>query len=223
MAALSAAAAVLVAIDLQTPEVMSMCQFLRMISDLLRIVSDAGCSRTYDWMRYLVTRYIPGDAPQNRMVGFMRSMFGEHVLNDTVLKSTAISDAGLTKQALYQVECTQFTRSTYERARAFPNAVNTEIEGRVRPPEAAERALDQADMARKNLLSSLMADTPGPGTTSYRRRAARGALGAVGRSFAQMRVFAIAEVHADMIDGAGLEDRLGADAKQVDLIASPRD
>ena len=52
----------------------------------------------YDWMRYLVTRYEPGDGPQNQMVSFMRSMFGEHVLNYPMLKSTAISDAGITKQ-----------------------------------------------------------------------------------------------------------------------------
>ena len=32
------------------------------------------------------------------MVSFMRSMFHEHVLNFPMLKSTAISDAGITKQ-----------------------------------------------------------------------------------------------------------------------------
>ncbi|WP_245191036.1 plasmid partitioning protein RepA [Jannaschia formosa] len=128
MAALSAATAVLVTIHPQMLDVMSMCQFLRMTSDLLRIVAESGGDMTYDWMRYLVTRYEPGDGPQNQMVGFMRSMFGEHVLNNTVLKSTAISDAGITKQTLYEVERTQFTRSTYERARESLDAVNAEIE-----------------------------------------------------------------------------------------------
>ena len=85
----------------------------------------------YDWLRYLVTRYEPGDGPQNQMVGFMRSIFGDHVLNNTVLKSTAISDAGITKQTLYEVERTQFTRSTYERARESLDAVNSEIESLV--------------------------------------------------------------------------------------------
>jgi chromosome partitioning protein len=63
------------------------------------------------------------------MVSFMRSMFGEHVLNHTVLKSTAISDAGITKQTLYEVEKSQFTRTTYDRARESLDAVNGEIEG----------------------------------------------------------------------------------------------
>ncbi len=57
----------------------------------------------------------------------MRSMFGEHVLNHPVLKSTAISDAGITKQTLYEVEKSQFTRTTYERAMESLNAVNGEI------------------------------------------------------------------------------------------------
>jgi len=61
----------------------------------------------------------------------MRSMFGDHVLNHPVLKSTAISDAGLTKQTLYEVEKHQFTRSTYERAMESLNAVNGEIEALV--------------------------------------------------------------------------------------------
>ena len=94
MSALSAATAVLVTVHPQMLDVMSMCQFLLMTSNLLGVVAEAGGDMSYDWLRYLVTRYEPGDGPQNQMVGFMRSMFGEHVLNHTVLKSTAISDAG---------------------------------------------------------------------------------------------------------------------------------
>ena len=129
MSALSAATAVLVTVHPQMLDVMSMCQFLLMTSNLLGVVADAGGDMSYDWMRYLVTRYEPGDGPQNQMVSFMRSMFGDHVLNHPMLKSTAISDAGITKQTLYEVERTQFTRATYERAMDSLNAVNGEIEG----------------------------------------------------------------------------------------------
>lgn len=131
MSALSAATAVLVTVHPQMLDVMSMCQFLLMVSNLLGVVSEAGGDMSYDWMRYLITRYEPGDGPQNQMVSFMRSMFGEYVLNHTVLKSTAISDAGITKQTLYEVEKSQFTRSTYERAMESLNAVNAEIEALV--------------------------------------------------------------------------------------------
>lgn len=128
MAALSAATAVLVTVHPQMLDVMSMCQFLLMTSNLLGVVADAGGNMNYDWLRYVVTRYEPGDGPQNQMVSFMRSLFGDHVLNHTALKSTAISDAGITKQTLYEVEKSAFTRSTYDRALESLNAVNGEIE-----------------------------------------------------------------------------------------------
>jgi len=128
MSALSAATSVLVTVHPQMLDVMSMCQFLLMTSNLLGVVAEAGGDMSYDWMRYVITRYEPGDGPQNQMVSFMRSMFGDNVLNHTVLKSTAISDAGLTKQTLYEVEKGQFTRTTYERAMESLNAVNGEIE-----------------------------------------------------------------------------------------------
>lgn len=131
LSALSAATAVLVTVHPQMLDVMSMCQFLLMVSELMGVVSENGGNTSYDWLRYVVTRYEPGDQPQNQMVGFMRSMFGEYVLNHPVVKSTAISDAGITKQTLYEVEKSQFTRSTYERAMDSLNAVNGEIEALV--------------------------------------------------------------------------------------------
>ncbi|MEH3147381.1 MAG: plasmid partitioning protein RepA [Methylobacterium frigidaeris] len=128
MSALCAATAVLVTVHPQMLDVMSMCQFLLMTSDLLGVVAEAGGNMSYDWMRYLITRYEPGDGPQNQMVSFMRSMFGEHVLNYPMVKSTAVADAGITKQTLYEVTRDAFTRSTYDRALEALNNVNGEIE-----------------------------------------------------------------------------------------------
>ncbi len=62
------------------------------------------------------------------MVAFLRSIFGEHVLNHPMLKSTAISDAGLTNQTIFEVERHQFTKATYDRALEAVNNVNSEIE-----------------------------------------------------------------------------------------------
>jgi len=132
MSAMCAATAVLVTVHPQMLDVMSMCQFLIMTSDLLGVVAKAGGNMGYDWMRYLVTRYEPGDGPQNQMVSFMRSMFGAHVLNFPMLKSTAIADAGITKQTLYEVSRDQFTRSTYDRAIEALDSVNGEIEQLIR-------------------------------------------------------------------------------------------
>ena len=45
-----------------------------------RGVQGAGAQSSYDWLRYLVTRYEPQDGPQTYIVGFLRSLFGERVL-----------------------------------------------------------------------------------------------------------------------------------------------
>jgi chromosome partitioning protein len=127
MSALSAATGVLVTIHPEMLDVMSMSQFLRMTADLMDVIADSGADMSHDWMRYLLTRYEPTDAPQNRIVAFLRTMYGDKVLNAPMLKSTAISDAGLTKQTLYEVERSAFTRSTYDRAIESLNAVNDEI------------------------------------------------------------------------------------------------
>lgn len=127
MSALSAATGVLVTIHPEMLDVMSMSQFLRMTADLMDVIAESGADMTHDWMRYLLTRYEPTDAPQNRIVAFLRTMYGDRVLNAPMLKSTAISDAGLTKQTLYEVERSAFTRTTYDRALESVNAVNDEI------------------------------------------------------------------------------------------------
>ena len=128
MSAICGATAVLITVHPQMLDVMSMSQFLQMTGDLLQVVENAGGTMNYDWMRYLVTRFEPNDGPQAQMAGFMRSIFGNRVLSNAMLKSTAISDAGLTKQTLYEIDRAQFTRGTYDRALESLTAVNTEIE-----------------------------------------------------------------------------------------------
>jgi chromosome partitioning protein len=128
LSALCAATAILIPVHPQMLDVMSMAQFLIMTSDLLAVVAKAGGNMNYDWMRYLVTRYEPGDGPQAQMVGFMRSLFGDRMVTNMMLKSTAISDAGITKQTLYEVAREQFTRSTYDRAMESLDGVNGEIQ-----------------------------------------------------------------------------------------------
>lgn len=132
LSALCAATALLIPVHPQMLDVMSMCQFLIMTSDLMSVVAKAGGNTDYDWMRYVVTRYEPSDGPQTQMVSFMRSLFADRVLTHMVLKSTAISDAGITKQTLYEVERQQFTRATYDRAIESLDSVNGEIESLIR-------------------------------------------------------------------------------------------
>ncbi|NTF52713.1 plasmid partitioning protein RepA [Agrobacterium rhizogenes] len=132
MSALCAATSILITVHPQMLDVMSMSQFLTMTSELMSVVERAGGRTSYDWMRYLVTRFEPNDGPQSQMTGFMRAIFGNRMLHNAMLKSTAVADAGVTKQTLYEVERAQFTRGTYDRALESLNLVNAEIEAHIR-------------------------------------------------------------------------------------------
>ena len=132
LAALCAATGVLVTVHPQMLDVASMSQFLLMTADLLDVVRDAGGAPRFDFLRYLVTRFEPQDGPQAQVVGFLRNLFGARVLTNAMVKSTAISDAGLTRQTLYEVGRQALGRATYGRAIEALGAVNREIEQVIR-------------------------------------------------------------------------------------------
>ncbi|GAA4228458.1 chromosome partitioning protein [Sagittula marina] len=128
MSALCASTGVLITVVPNMLDVASMSQFLQMSADLLDVVSNAGARMEFDFLRFLINRYEPSDGPQQQVVAFLRQLFGEEVMTSPMLKSTAISDAGLTQQTIYEVERSAFHRSTYDRAMESLNAVNDEIE-----------------------------------------------------------------------------------------------
>lgn len=127
--ALTSATSVLITIHPQMLDVMSMGQFLLMLGGILEPIRSAGAAVNLQWYRYLITRYEPTDQPQAQMVAFLQTLFGEFVLKNQMLKSTAVSDAGITKQTLYEVEKSAMTRSTYDRAMEALEDVNGEIVG----------------------------------------------------------------------------------------------
>lgn len=91
-----------------------------------------GGNLQYDFIRYLLTRYEPQDAPQTKVTALLRNMFEDHVLTNPMVKSAAVSDAGLTKQTLYEIGRENLTRSTYDRAMESLDAVNSEIEALIK-------------------------------------------------------------------------------------------
>lgn len=79
-------------------------------------------------------------------------------------------------------------------------------------------------MARKNLLQGLMdgqkTDTPPARVDTSKPRYQTGAIGAVSQSIAALKARAVAEVSTDLIDAAGLQDRLGDDPDHAALVKS---
>jgi len=129
LSALVAATSLLITVHPEMLDVMSMAQFITMLTDLITVIARAaGIDPPCDWIRYLLTRFESSDGPQTQMAAFLRSVFGSYVLTNPTLKSTAISDAGLTSQTIYEIERQQFSRGTYDRAVETVNAVNAEIE-----------------------------------------------------------------------------------------------
>ena len=131
MAALCASTGLIITVVPNMLDVASMSQFLQMSADLLDVVSNAGASMDYDFLRFLINRLEPNDGPQQQVVAFLRGLFENEVMAASMLKSTAISDAGLTHQTIYEVERSQFNRNTYDRAIDSLNSVNDEIEALV--------------------------------------------------------------------------------------------
>lgn len=127
MGALNAATAMLVTIHPQMVDVASMNQFLLMTSDVMAVIEEAGGSLEYDFLRYIITRHDPNDVPETQIVALLRNLFGEDVLGATVWKSTAIANAGLTKQSLYELEKGAVGRAAYDRAVESVTGANREI------------------------------------------------------------------------------------------------
>ncbi len=96
------------------------------------VVERAGGNANYDWFRYVLTRYEPNDGSQSQIAGLLKGLFGDRVLTNSMVKSAAISDAGITKQTLYEVGRENFHRQTYDRAIEALDAVNHELEELVR-------------------------------------------------------------------------------------------
>jgi chromosome partitioning protein len=128
MSALCASTGIMITIVPNMLDVASMSQFLHMSADLLDVVGNAGANMQFDFLRFLINRYEPNDGPQQQVVAFLRQLFGDEVMVAPMLKSTAISDAGLTQQTIYEVERSQFHRNTYDRALDSLNLVNDEID-----------------------------------------------------------------------------------------------
>lgn len=73
-------------------------------------------------------------------------------------------------------------------------------------------------MARKDLLKNLMNPAPTPDEARPVKRSDRGAIGAVSKSINELKSRAIIEVPAELIDDAGIADRLDEDAGGIEAL-----
>ena len=129
LSALAASSGLIVTVVPSMLDIASMSQFLRQTGELFETIEGhVGRPVKWDFIKFLLTRYEPSDGPQTQMAAYLRSILPGHVLTEPMLKSTAISDAGITQQTIYEVEPGDFVRKTLERAISSCNAVADEVE-----------------------------------------------------------------------------------------------
>ncbi|KSV72374.1 plasmid partitioning protein RepA [Sinorhizobium sp. Sb3] len=127
LSAIYAATSMVITVHPAMLDVASMSQFLLMMGDLISVLNESGAQLDQDFIRYLVTRHDPNDAPQSQVVAMLRHMFGTDVLLPTAIESTAVEAAGLAKRSIYELEMGQIGRDTHKRAREAVDAVNEAI------------------------------------------------------------------------------------------------
>ncbi len=128
MTALLASTGLLITVIPSMLDVASMAQFLEMAGETVRTLEEATGPTDWAFLKYLVARYEPMDVPQSQMSGFLRSILLDQVLTTPMLKSTAISDAGMTQQTIYELDPAQVVRKTLDRILESVNGVANEFE-----------------------------------------------------------------------------------------------
>lgn len=125
---MAAATSLIVPLTPSMLDVSSTAQFLELAGAYMGVIEEAGASLQYDHFKFLVTRDEPTDVPSQQLTSFMRALFQDRVMSATALKSTAISDATMLKQSIYEVVRSEMTRATYDRAKGSMDAVGEEVE-----------------------------------------------------------------------------------------------
>ncbi len=128
IAGMAAASSLIVPLTPSMLDVSSTAQFLELAGAYMGVIEDAGATLQYDEFKFLITRDEPTDIPSQQLTSFMRALFQDRVMSATALKSTAISDATMLKQSIYEVVRSEMTRATYDRAKGSMDAVGNEVE-----------------------------------------------------------------------------------------------
>lgn len=128
---MAAATSLIVPLTPSMLDVSSTAQFLELAGAYMGVIEDAGAALHYDHFKFLITRDEPTDIPSQQLTSFMRALFLDRVMAATALKSTAISDATMLKQSIYEVVRSEMTRATYDRARQSMDAVGLEVEAMI--------------------------------------------------------------------------------------------
>ena len=128
MSAICAARNIIMTIIPERVDLASAAQFLNMASSLTEVLHESAGIGIFDNFRFLLSRFDTSVATQVDFASFIRDLFGPAVMKAAFLKSSAISEAGVSQQTVLEVDLAEIkNRKTYERAIQSVHEVSEEI------------------------------------------------------------------------------------------------
>jgi chromosome partitioning protein len=109
----------------------STCQFLRMLEQTLGQLEKIGLSRDYKFIRLLASK-VSDNSTQGQILRMMQETLGNKMLASQLKHSAEIDNASLRLMTVYELSKPTGSRETYQRARAYLDAVGRELETTIR-------------------------------------------------------------------------------------------
>lgn len=117
MSAVCASTSLLMTIIPERVDLASASQFLTMASGILEVLHSNGGIGAYDNFAYLLTRFDTAISAQQDLSEWIRQLLGESVIGTPFVKSSAVSEAGLSQKTIFEVDLAgSKNRRTYDRA-----------------------------------------------------------------------------------------------------------
>lgn len=117
MSAICASTSLLMTVIPERVDIASASQFLTMASGVLEVLHANGGIGTYDNFAYLLTRFDTAISTQQDLAEWLRQLLGDSILKTPFVKSSAVSEAGLSQKTIWEVDlATTKNRKTYDRA-----------------------------------------------------------------------------------------------------------
>jgi len=128
LSAICAAQNIIMTLIPERVDLASAAQFLNMAASLTEVLHENAGVGLFDNFRFLLSRFDTAIATQVDFADYIRDLFGDAVMNAAFLKSSAISEAGVSQQTVLEVDLSSIrNRKTYERAIASVHEIGDEI------------------------------------------------------------------------------------------------
>lgn len=128
LSAICAARNIIMTIIPERVDLASAAQFLNMAASLTEVLNESAGVGLFDNFRFLLSRFDTSIATQVDFADFIRELFDDAVMKAAFLKSSAISEAGVSQKTVLEVEVSEMrNRKTYERAIQSVHEVSDEI------------------------------------------------------------------------------------------------